>query len=426
MIDVSSDRAVAGRVVEMFPLSAQQRRAWLRGGASRWLQCALLVEGPLEPSRLEAAVRRVAAADEMLRTVFRARRGLKVPFQALLDALEPRFERVDAGGWDADAEPREVRAFLRRAGSAAPDLENGPLFRVTLLRRSEVRHVLVIAIPALWGDTRTLGNLAAEVARAYAPAAEDGERLAYAEFAAWQDERQAEVEEEGGEEARAFWARALEADEAPSAAADSAALHEFHLEPDVVQEIDAAAASLGVTAEALLAASWALLAARPEGRESLALGEVVAYRDDPALQDALGPYARILPLRVDVAHDASFAQLARGVAAVRGEAAGWQDHPALADDRGVALGFEHAAWVEAPSLDGADVRLLALDASTEPFPLQLQLVRADGALLAAVRGSDPLEAVRLAERWRTLLHSAVSNPDAAVQGLAYLGAGERH
>ncbi len=174
---LSSDRAGVGRVVEMFPLSAQQRRAWLRGGASRWLQCALLVDGPVDPSRLEEAVRRVAAADEMLRTVFRARRGLKVPFQALLDDLEPAFEEADASGWEADAELREVRALLRRARCEAPDLENGPLLRVTLLRRSEDRHVMVLAVPALWGDTRTLGNLAAEVARAYAPVSADEVRL---------------------------------------------------------------------------------------------------------------------------------------------------------------------------------------------------------------------------------------------------------
>ncbi|HEX6745675.1 MAG TPA: amino acid adenylation domain-containing protein [Longimicrobium sp.] len=432
---LASERAGVGRVVEMFPLSAQQRRAWLRGGAQRWLQCALLVEGPVDPQRLEESVRRVAAADEMLRTVFRARRGLKVPFQALLDELEPAFEEADASGWEADAELREVRAFLRRARCEAPDLENGPLLRVTLLRRSEARHVVVIAVPALWGDARTLGNLAAEVARAYAPVAGDDERLAYAEFSAWQDERQAEVEAEG-DEARAFWSRALEVDRAQGAASISAdgidadALHAFTLDASLVERLDAAAGALGISSDALLAASWALLAARPEGREALALGEVVEYRDDPALQDALGPYARILPLRVDVAHGRPFAELARNVAAVRGEAARWQDHPALADDRGLALGFEHCAWPPSPPIDGAGVRLLALDAAAEPFPLQLQLVRDGGALHGAVRsaagGPGALEIVRLAERWRTLLANALAKPDAAAGGLAYLGAAERH
>ncbi|MDB4951668.1 MAG: amino acid adenylation protein [Gemmatimonadetes bacterium] len=436
MSEVAWGRAGAGRVVETFPLSAQQRRTWLRGGASRWLQCALLIDGPVEPSRLEAAVRQVAASDEMLRTVFRARRGLKVPFQVLLDGLDPAFEQVDGGGWDAAAELREVRALLRCAQSDAPELENGPLLRVTLLRRARARHVLVVAIPAPWGDTRTLRNLAVEVARAYDPAPAGEERLAYAEFAAWQDERQAEAEEQG-EEARAFWARALEVDEAPQPATSAAAgsdardaMHEFRMEPAVVERIDTAADALGIPAEALLAAAWVLLAARTGEREELALGEVREYRDDPALQDALGPYAKCLPLRVSVPPGQPFAGFARDVAAVRAEGGRWQDHAALADDRGLGLGFEHCAWPPCPPMDGAAVRLLALDAAVEPFPLQLQLVRADGALLGAVRGTagglDPLEAVRLAERWRMLLASAVANPDTALEDLAYLGAGERH
>lgn len=428
-------RARAGRVVETFPLSAQQRRVWLRGGVSPWLQAVLLVDGPVEPLRLEAAVRRAAAADEMTRTVFRTRRGLKVPFQVLLDGLEPAFEAVDATEWAADTEPRELRALVHRARSEPPKLEEGPLFRVTLVRRGEERHILVLGIPTLWGDARTLRNLAAEIARAYDAGPAGEERLAYAEFAAWQDQRHAEVEE-AGEEARAFWARALEADEASpadAASTDAAAPeepHDLRVESDLVERIDAAAQALGISSEALLAASWALLAARIDGREELALGEVIEYRDDSALRDALGPYAKCLPLRVRVPRGRPFAEFARDVAAIRAEAARWQDYPALADDQEIALGFEHCAWPLSPPIGCAPVRLLALDAAVEPFRLQLQLVRHDGALLGFMRGAagsvDPLGAVRLTQRWRTLLVSAVADPGAAVEDLAYLGAGERH
>ena len=76
-------------ITEGFRLSPQQRRLWLlQQGGDRLpyrAQCAILVEGELDATRLRAALSRAVERNEILRTGFQSLPGMAVPVQVISD-----------------------------------------------------------------------------------------------------------------------------------------------------------------------------------------------------------------------------------------------------------------------------------------------------------------------------------------------------
>src|SRR6185503_640812 len=62
----------------------------------------------------------------------------------------------------------------------------GPLLRVTLIKQSGTRHLLLVLLPALCADSATLANLISELSRAYSASLNHDEPLQYADYAEWQ------------------------------------------------------------------------------------------------------------------------------------------------------------------------------------------------------------------------------------------------
>ena len=78
-----SNNTVAG-----FRLSTHQERLCSQqtGNTSPFrAESELLVEGPLDATTLQAALRGVVQRHEILRTVFQHQTGLKLPFQVILE-----------------------------------------------------------------------------------------------------------------------------------------------------------------------------------------------------------------------------------------------------------------------------------------------------------------------------------------------------
>src|SRR5436305_2718865 len=265
---IASSKA-PGQVVGTFPLSAQQRRLWrLRqeAGDAR-ARCAVRIQGALDCGRLGEAVRLVVAREEILRTTFRCRRGLKVPFQTVIEDLEPAWREESGGGWEEG---------LRRLVAEPFDLENGPMLQSALLRLGEAEHVLLLELPALCADARTLPNLAAEIGAAYdalrtgrEPA---GEPLPYAYFSEWQREL---LQEEDAGQGREHWRRQDPASAPriilPGALASGAL--PFDLPPGAAREVEDRARALGVAPASLLLAPWQGLPGRPPGEAAALVGK---------------------------------------------------------------------------------------------------------------------------------------------------------
>ena len=201
-----STQSIAG-----YRLSPQQARLWRlgeQGGASPYrAQCLVELAGALDRGAMAAALARLAARHELLRTELRLLPGMATPLQVVGDRAAVLAEELDLTGLDPGAQRARTEALFA-AELERPLEPEGPLVRWSLMELGPGRHLLLLALPALLADAAGLDNLVAELARCYAEVAGDeppgDEPLQYVDLAEWQHEL---LEAEETQEGRDYWAR---------------------------------------------------------------------------------------------------------------------------------------------------------------------------------------------------------------------------
>jgi len=432
-------------VVQGFALSPQQKRVWdlrVEGPGEAYLSHATVrIEGLLDESLLESALRRTVERLEILRTVFRAVPGMKRPLQVI---VEPRadwkvLERVESPG----ERTLEGRPF---------DLEDGPVLYALLARPSAMEHLLTLALPALCADRAGLDNLVREIVRSYKAlaAAEplDDEPVQYADLAAWQNGL---LEREDTSAERDYWRERVTAASLASplpfrtgtgdAAGFAPRSFETALRPETARRLRSFAREEGATLSEVLLACWYAFLGRLTGQEELSVGVAFDGRDYEELIPAVGLLARYLPLtwRVEspLADLRAVLRQVRRTLGVASEMQQFFDWEALSGPTGSreahrqTYGFE----IETPagsglSVQGATFSVLARQACLEPFRLKLSC-RDDGdsLVIGFVFDASALSALdvgRWASMFHALLESAGADPGGPVRDLALLAEVERH
>lgn len=179
------------------PLSWAQQRLWFldqldpAAGAAYHIASATRLQGVLDHTALQAALDRIVARHESLRTHFESVDGQPRQIIAAGDVGFP-LDHHDLSGM-ADAEQElAVRAIGSAEAQRRFDLAQGPLVRGQLLRLSADRHVLLITQHHIVSDGWSLGILMHELGTLYAAFSEGREdplpplTLQYADYAVWQ------------------------------------------------------------------------------------------------------------------------------------------------------------------------------------------------------------------------------------------------
>ncbi len=432
-----------------FRLSPQQRRLWhLHGGTvgpyRAW--CAARIEGGLDAARLRGALEAVVARHEILRTLYRCRRGMTMPLQVVAPELPPELELRDLAV-APDGEEAAVDAVLAELARRPFDLERGPLLRALLARTGPERWWLALELPALAADRAGVLNLLRELAASYdagPPGGEEAEEAAqYADLAEWQNEL---LEAADGERERVLWRsregpagsaarlpceRRVQADEPPYASLVVPVV----LPDGAAAALDAAAGRYEVPVGALLLAAWRLLLSRLAGSYEVAVGVACDGRSYEGLEGALGRFARVLPLAPRAEPGWAFPKLLRQLAQALAEAQGVQEYfdPALHGTEGASrlasFGFELHAPPPRLAIGGAPVTVRHLGSRAERFTAQLSCTWGAGERrieleLDAAR-IDAVEARRLASQLATVLSGLAASLERTASEIEVRGPAER-
>jgi hypothetical protein len=427
--------------IEGFQASSQQRHLWRlwQGGADHRVDGAVLLEGEVSEAALRQALRELVERHEVLRTTFQTLPGIDMPLQVIGEAAAPALREAWAGAREdvESAVARELAAERRRPFDPAA----GPLARFVLLHLDGGRRALAISLSALVADPRTLDNVVGQLARAYARRVEGGEPDAggvqYADYSEWQGSLAEEAEA-----GRAFWA-------AGSGWADLGdALAPYQngdrrlagRRPDVLvrqvpPELAAAAGELAAAAGeplgAVFLAVWCAVIGRLGGRPEIAVGVQVDGRSLEPLREALGPFARYVPVRCLVEEHFGLTDVVHTVSMAWREAEAHQQSfdPASLGLGSLPVGFDFREIPADRVAAGARFRLLCAGADLEGFRARLSVVAREGALALEVR-CDPAfftceDAELLLERCSTLLRGAVREPGCPLGELEILSPVER-
>ena len=354
---------------------------------------------------------------------------MEVPIQVISDAPRVDFRRAELAAAGEDA----IAALLER-------LEGGGSLSCALAPLPDGRWLLVIALPVLLADPRSLDNLAAEVARAYdaetggGPGEPEDEPLQYAQFADWQNEI---LEDAEAVEAQEFWDRqTVEEGDAPvpPAAAQGGGVPArltFAAPAGTLAAVERTAGEHGASVEAFLLTCWgALLApASPAAPRSLSTcsstaASLPSWRRLSARSSARSTrparprrppiLPRPRPRRGPARRGAQAQELFREAGAERrAPAFAWEGEPAGTETGGgVRFTVLDKLWVAGGS------------------PLTLWARRRGGELALELLHNptvhDGKAACRpLAERFLTLVASALAGPGRPLDELELIGPAER-
>jgi amino acid adenylation domain-containing protein len=460
------DQTIAG-----YRLSPQQKRLWTlqQQGLAYHAQCAILLEGELQTADLEEALRRTVAQEEILRTSFRPLPQLKTPVQVVADQGELLWRtcQLAAPAVDVDfavEQPAEIERLLeeeaqllsRTTTQLRAVLTKFTSAKITSAKITSDRHLLLLTLPALCADSLSLHNLMRHLARSYAQtqsadAAADEGLVQYVQFSEWQNEL-LEDEEPAG---RLWWQQALSENSAALvlpferqgsrgrteavAQPESRSVVERRLNEADVTAVDGLTQATGKSAAVFLFACWQVLLWRLSQQSEFYVSYVCDGRKYEELRDALGLFAKAVPVAGQLAEGMSFNQLLDQVAEVTTmayawqESYDWQQNGAGADQASgpssSAIGFEYTERRERAFERGVAFSIHQQSHRLEKFKLQLSCARTHDSIVAELN-YDPdyfdAEAVeRLGGQFTTLVRSALASPQAHIDELEILTAAER-
>jgi amino acid adenylation domain-containing protein len=420
---------------ETWPLGPEQRVAAEHPKAASTL--VIGIAGDLDEARLRAALRRVAGRHEILRTAFVAVPGFRgLRARPLDSAVEPAWSVLDLRGRAdaADAMARDL-ATQQEAGF---DLGSGRTLRAALVRLGDAEWRLALLASPLVADRGALDlihrALRDEYAGAAVPANEDG--VAYAQYVEWRAEMAAD---EDAAEGRRYWQDHLGPSAPPAlhlpyrrrdAGITAPASREATIDAAMAWRLADLAAARGIGLDAVLQAAWWALLARIAGRTELVVGwQHDCRRDYDAFAETVGPFDKVLPLRLAADPAEPFSVFLDRLAPLLDSHRGWQEHwPAEAPGRSdyLVAGFRIAGHSAA---DGA-WRLVSAD-GPQPFELALQAGLAEDGSLRTVAlhwdggRYDDAAMATLLEQVVTLLSELPDQLETPIGTLSPMGAAER-
>ena len=436
-------------------LAPQQKHLWAiargDGAQSYAARSAVRLSGRLDKAALREALGRVVGRHEILRTVFRLFPGMDIPLQVIADADSPAHEEIDLTGLGGQEQELELERLFQGT-CRRPFTSEGPTLRTTLVSRSEMLHVLLIDLPAACADSITLGNLAREIGQDYEVCRLGGDAsqipVQYADVSEVFNEL---LESEETEAGRTYWRRqdlsslpnlrlpfevqaSGEPDFAPS-------LISARVEPEVVEKIDAFSREFAVSPSVVLLACWQLLLWRLTGQADVIVGTTFDGRTYEGLSEALGLFARCLPVICHVEADDMFAEFVARVGRATSDVYEWQDYftPPLkrganGDADGELLELPYCFEFEEPGpahtaggvTFSTDTQYVCLNR----FKAKLRSVRAGSDITAEFHYDRSLYSAEeievLSDQFNALLKSALGGPRGRVADLGMFSDEERH
>jgi hypothetical protein len=310
------------------PLSSAQQRMWflcqIKGvNASYNIAYGLRLSGKLDRPALQAALNRIVARHEVLRTTFASVQGEAVqiiaPPEVGLNVAVMDLE----GLTDAEGELKRIAAC---EANDPFDLAQGPLCRSRLIRLGDEEHVLLLTIHHSVSDGWSMTVFFNELSALYDAFAQGRAdplpplSIQYADYAVWQ--RQWLTGERLRDQAD-YWKRTLKAappllnlpTDRPRPPVQSYEGGEVAVImcSDLTQRLKNLSHRHGTTLFMTLMAGWAVALSRLSGESDLVVGTPTANRTRTDIEGLIGLFVNTLALRFDLSGSPTVSELLQRV-----------------------------------------------------------------------------------------------------------------
>ncbi|MFC6083639.1 condensation domain-containing protein [Sphaerisporangium aureirubrum] len=429
-------------------LSFDQQRLWMENqllpGVIYNVHGRRKIVGKLDVAVFEASIRAIIARHEALRTRFPEGGG--EPVQMVDDHHDDWRIRITdltgpRGRGDDDDAERAARRLLDEELTTPFDLATGPLIRCLLIKLDEEEHALGVTMHHIVSDAWSIGLFIRELTALYKAGGDPCRAglsplpVQYRDYAVWQRNW---LTGEALESQVGHWRRHLRGaprflamptvqrrTNAMRAEAGQVVAELSRQETAALHEL---CRSHGVTLFMVLYSVLATIFSRWSGQTDLVIGVAVAGRTNRATDRLIGFFVNMLPLRVDLSDNPTFARLLERVRRVALDGYAHAEAPMdelvrdlniTRDPRRTPL-FEVVLNVVA-SPEAEDVTSLTIEPMETPslfsrYDLTFTAQESDGVLrfkldFPADR-CDPPTGRTLLRQLRTLLRAAATDPGA--------------
>jgi len=393
-----------------------QERLWrlsrLLGDSTAYnMSSSYRLRGRLDVEALRAALEAVVETNEQLRTIFSPDDGNPVtlpsrPFDLVVSDLT------------ADPTPMATIAdWIERP----LDVSTGPLFSARLWRLAVDRHVFSILTHHIICDGWSMGIIERQLSDGYAgaPMKFSGARIDYADFVAWERAREASLQDSLDHwRSRLVGASALRL---PGERSSGSGVVSLELPAAVSTAVDDVARQARATPFMVLLAIFAATLNRRTGQDDLVVCTPVAGRSDPALEQVVGYFNDLVPIRGRLGGDPDLwtlvARLREDVLEAVEHMVPFQWIATLTEVRSTPLARALFALNDVPAgglvLPGLSVEPVHMPVAGSDFELGWFMSSVNGRYAGTVhhRASSAGAVERLAADFASLAELLTSNPD---------------
>jgi amino acid adenylation domain-containing protein len=435
------------------PLSYGQRSLWFLhqlaplSGAYN-VSSAARIRSALDAEALRRALQKIVDRHDLLRTTFLLLEG--EPLQRVGERLEVSLLVSDASSWSDGF----LDDYLVREAHQPFNLDQGPLLRVCLFRRSPLDHILLVVAHHIVVDLWSMGVLIHELGLFYSAEMDstaaplDPLPLQYADYVYWQRELLAGQE---GERLRDYWQSKLAGDlgtlnlptDRPRQSLQTfrGDSQPISLNMDLTQALRSLGQNHRATLYMTLHAVFLALLHRYTAQEDILVGSPMMGRNAADLDRLIGYFVNPVILRADLSGSPTFSAFLDRIRELTLSALAHQDYPfALLVERlqperdpsrspifQVMFGLQKApsfgeeALAAQALIDGAPLNFSGLSAESVSlrrqasyFDLSLFVVEAERGLKGIFEYNadlfDEWRIQRMAEHFRTLTEAFIANP----------------
>ncbi|WP_271725743.1 lichenysin non-ribosomal peptide synthetase LicA [Bacillus paralicheniformis] len=428
---------------ETYPVSSAQKRLYvlqqIEGAEKSYHMPAVLqLEGKLDLKRLESAAQMLIKRHEAFRTTFEIKGG--EPVQRIWEAAELTIDVIDADEQEAE---KLIKEFIRPF-----DLTKAPLFRMSIIRFTGEKHLLLVDMHHIISDGASVSVLIDEMTKLYAGEALEPLRIQYKDFSVWQQHLLTErhkVQEE-------YWLKELAGElpvltlpadyPRPSIQTFEGSRLSFALKPELVQQLRKLAKETDSTLYMVLAASYSALLSKLSGQSEVIVGSPAAGRPHTDLSRIIGMFVNTLAIRTRPEGDKPFSAFLEEVKETTLGAFEHQDYPfeELIEKLNIQRDMSRNPLFDAVfSMRNADLKDLSMEGitlkpydfahQTAKFDLTLTAAEEDGLLVFEMEYNTALFKHESIERWHrywvNLLEAVAENPDARLSELSLLDEAEK-
>ncbi|MBN3951615.1 MAG: amino acid adenylation domain-containing protein [Nostoc sp. NMS7] len=323
------------------PLSWAQERLWflhhLEGESGAYtIPFAVSLEGNLNVKALQGAIEGIVRRHEVLRTRFEIKDDK--PVQVIdpnINITLPVVERQNvADPW------KQVEQLAIKEACKPFDLARDPMLRVKMWQVAQQEYVLLLVIHHIAADGWSIGLLIRELSAHYRaistgnPVELPELSVQYADFTVWQRQW---LTNQVLERQLSYWKQELAGAPPllelptdrprPVIQTFQGGIERFQLDASLTSALRQISQESGSTLFMTLLAAFVVLMSRYSGQKDLVVGSPIANRNRKEIEELIGFFVNILPLRFDLSRELTFADLLTQVRQVTQNAYEHQDLP---------------------------------------------------------------------------------------------------